>query len=315
MDEVLAAIEQLGQDIHDYEFYNSIAELDTIPDSATWYRDFVSRNRPCVVRGAVSHWPATQTWDLDRIQERMGHAQVTCTFTCDGKADAIQQQDDGSSRFLLPDNRKMTMEEFVTVFRQSKANASPVPSVQYQNNNLAEFESLTKDIDTSFAWALEAFGAATPDAVNLWIGDKRSTTTFHKVCPQSPLFTIPSRRLDKDSIRMLHCEGPDASSPPPALLLFSGSCSWPCVPRPYHTAACMFWVCSACLSRGWTTLSSGARFSHHGSTTTCAITLTPARTCQHWVVSAARCSCLARTSLDLHSLHSLIHMDINSSCG
>eukprot|EP00892_Ulva_mutabilis_P001581 jgi/Ulvmu1/11423/UM075_0089.1 len=179
-DEVLAAIEQLGQDIHDYEFYNSVAELHTLPDSITWYRDFVSRNRPCVIRGGVSDWPAIHLWDLDYIQERMGAAPVTCSFTCDGRADSVQRQPDGSCRFLLPDNRQMSMQDFVRIFRQSKREQSPVPSVQFQNDNLQEFASLSRDIDVTFPWAFRAFGASQPDAVNLWIGDKRSATTYHK---------------------------------------------------------------------------------------------------------------------------------------
>lgn len=186
MDEVLAAVQELGPDIHDYEFYNSVAELDAVPDSATFYKDFVSHNRPCVIRGAISNWSAAHNWDLDYISECMGTARVTCTFTCDGKADSIQHQHNGDSRFVLPDNRQMTMKEFVSIFRQSKSDASPVPSVQYQNNNWTEFEKLTEDIDVSFPWAFEAFGATKPDAVNLWIGDHRSTTTYHKVCLRHP---------------------------------------------------------------------------------------------------------------------------------
>lgn len=180
-DEVLAAVEQLGVDIHDYEFYSAVAELHAIPDSTTWQNDFVSHNRPCVIRGAVSYWPAIRAWDLDYIQARMGDAPVTCSFTCDGRADSIQRQADGSDRFLLPDNKQMTMAAFVSAFRKSKHAPSPVPSVQYQNNNLQEFGSLAEDIDISFPWAFCGFGASKPDAVNLWIGDKRSTTTYHKV--------------------------------------------------------------------------------------------------------------------------------------
>jgi jumonji domain-containing protein 7 len=38
---------------------------------------------------------------------------------------------------------------------------------------------LLEDVDAQLEFAAEAFGAA-PDAVNLWIGDQRSETTFHK---------------------------------------------------------------------------------------------------------------------------------------
>lgn len=186
MDEVLAAVHELGPGINNFEFYSTVAELDAVPDSATFYKEYVAHNRPCVLRGTICHWPATHNWGLNYISECMGAAQVTCTFTCDGKADAIQQQSDGSTRFLLPDNRRMSMKEFISIFRQSKSDASPVPSVQFQNNNWTEFPKLAGDIDVSFPWAFEAFGASKPDAVNLWIGDHRSTTTYHKVCLRHP---------------------------------------------------------------------------------------------------------------------------------
>jgi jumonji domain-containing protein 7 len=38
---------------------------------------------------------------------------------------------------------------------------------------------LLPDVDAQLGFAAEAFGSA-PEAVNLWIGDERSTTTFHK---------------------------------------------------------------------------------------------------------------------------------------
>jgi uncharacterized protein YjaZ len=51
---------------------------------------------------------------------------------------------------------------------------------QQQNSNLTEeFPVLLQDVDAQLEFAAEAFGAA-PDAVNLWIGDQRSETTFHK---------------------------------------------------------------------------------------------------------------------------------------
>lgn len=52
--------------------------------------------------------------------------------------------------------------------------------LQQQNSNLTEeFAPLLADVEPQLGFAGEAFGAA-PDAVNLWIGDARSETTFHK---------------------------------------------------------------------------------------------------------------------------------------
>lgn len=173
---------QLSTAVADLEHYDAVAELNSIPDNGTFERTFVARNRPCVIRNAVSHWPAIEKWSLDYISEKMGEHKCTCTFSSTGRADSVQRLPQGDV-FLLPDNRDMTMNEFTRVFRDSKLVGAPfVPSVQYQNDNMSEFGCLADDFDASFPWAFQAFEVDSPDAVNLWIGDSRSSTTYHKVC-------------------------------------------------------------------------------------------------------------------------------------
>ncbi|KAI3438998.1 hypothetical protein D9Q98_001410 [Chlorella vulgaris] len=55
----------------------------------------------------------------------------------------------------------------------------PVPYLQFQNSSLtSELPQLLADIDPQLSWATEAFGVP-PEAINLWIGDERSMTSFH----------------------------------------------------------------------------------------------------------------------------------------
>lgn len=42
-----------------------------------------------------------------------------------------------------------------------------------------EYSSLYSDIAADIPWATESFGAS-PDAINLWIGNSRSVTSLHK---------------------------------------------------------------------------------------------------------------------------------------
>jgi hypothetical protein len=52
--------------------------------------------------------------------------------------------------------------------------------LQQQNSNLTqELPQLLEDVEPQLQLAEAAFGAP-PDAVNLWIGDERAATTFHK---------------------------------------------------------------------------------------------------------------------------------------
>lgn len=55
-----------------------------------------------------------------------------------------------------------------------------MPYLQHQNSNLTvELPALLDDVEACFPWARAAFGGA-PDAVNVWVGDARAATTFHK---------------------------------------------------------------------------------------------------------------------------------------
>lgn len=59
-------------------------------------------------------------------------------------------------------------------------NATEVWYLQQQNNNLREhFAELAADIDMELPWATQAFGQP-PEAVNLWIGNELSVTSFHR---------------------------------------------------------------------------------------------------------------------------------------
>lgn len=131
--------------------------------------------------------------------------QVTVAVTPNGRADAVCNIEAGSEshqqkpHFLLPLERQMQMTDFVEHLghqqhpsqqqrpftEADEGNDSPqaqheVMYMQQQNGNFTvHFPELRGDIDPELPWASEAFGA-TPDAVNLWIGNNQSVTSFHK---------------------------------------------------------------------------------------------------------------------------------------
>lgn len=86
--------------------------------------------------------------------------------------------------FATPHERRQPLRSFFELLRSSREEShSPaeVPYVQHQNNNLThEFQKLLADVDADLPFARETFGTGPPDAVNLWIGDDRSVTSFHK---------------------------------------------------------------------------------------------------------------------------------------
>ena len=64
--------------------------------------------------------------------------------------------------------------------RNTQQSQQEVMYIQQQNGNFTtDFPELASDIDSDLPWASEAFDAK-PDAVNLWIGNDQSVTSFHK---------------------------------------------------------------------------------------------------------------------------------------
>ena len=106
---------------------------------------------------------------------------MTVASTPDGRADAIRWQ--GSQAvFALPYEEQLSLSTVLQNFQQEQGGQAKdrVFYVQAQNNSLnTEFPALLKDVDSELPWASTAFGCS-PEAVNIWIGDHRSVTSFHR---------------------------------------------------------------------------------------------------------------------------------------
>ncbi|OWF43314.1 JmjC domain-containing protein 7 [Mizuhopecten yessoensis] len=139
----------------------------------TFYRQYVAPNKPVVVEGAIRHWSALQQWDESYFRKKIGDVKVSVTVTPNGYADAVT---DG--KFVMPDERKMSMSEFLD--KLERPDDHRVFYIQKQNSNLTEeFSSIISDVDTHIDWGTEAFGQP-PDAVNFWMGDGRAVTSMHR---------------------------------------------------------------------------------------------------------------------------------------
>ena len=130
---------------------------------------------------------------------------MTVAVTPKGRADAvcnIEQADDSHQQqphFVLPLERQMQMSDFLdhlvhqrpsgqqqylhcasSLDNGCQTTQQEVMYIQQQNGNFtSHFPELAADVDAELPWASEVFGTS-PDAVNLWIGNYRSVTSFHK---------------------------------------------------------------------------------------------------------------------------------------
>ena len=189
----------LSREVH--ELVSHVPRVHGAPSPIQFLREFVSANRPVVVTDAFNDWPAMERWSLDYLADAMGDTKISVNVTPDGRGDALLSTrgwtvsgtgDDEKTPdevFVVPEERKMTMREFVDMLETPvgddhgdvhPSHRPPVPYVSRQCGSLLEeFPKLVGDCSHEMRFASDAMGKA-PDAVNLWIGDERSETTFHR---------------------------------------------------------------------------------------------------------------------------------------
>ena len=63
--------------------------LETPPTALAFSRDFVAANRPCIVRGAVDHWPARELWTASYLSAALGDTPISVNVTPTGLGDAL----------------------------------------------------------------------------------------------------------------------------------------------------------------------------------------------------------------------------------
>eukprot|EP00397_Hematodinium_sp_SG-2012_P037763 GEMP01040975.1.p1 GENE.GEMP01040975.1~~GEMP01040975.1.p1 ORF type:complete len:417 (+),score=104.85 GEMP01040975.1:516-1766(+) len=144
-----------------------IPHVDADIDPAIFYRDFVSTSRPCIVRSDATK---SRSRTIEWILSQCGDSMVSVNCTPNGLADAVI-----NGVFVKPLMEKMTFSTFWQ--RLQGQGEKDVVYVSEQNDSLRrEFPQLFQDPPI-----LDAFDERHPlDAVNFWLGDERSYSSFHK---------------------------------------------------------------------------------------------------------------------------------------
>ncbi len=199
IEEALRAAAQEGRQLYLGTRVPCLAEP---PSPTAFLRDWVGPRRPCVVRGALEEWDCVKDGRWGRpayLREKLAGRTVTISLTPDGRADAVRRfAGDGAggvappgaagagSReyFVLPDDHQLEIGAFLDHLREGGEGGGEagglVAYAQCQNGSLTgEFRDLLDDAASDVGFASAAFGGA-PEAVNIWIGDARSETSFHR---------------------------------------------------------------------------------------------------------------------------------------
>ncbi|KAJ7944002.1 JmjC domain-containing protein 7 [Quillaja saponaria] len=186
-------IEALWRDVRELSLGNSvrIEKLESPPTPLQFLRDFISPNKPCIVSNAINHWPALSSWTHDDyLTQAISSTHVSVHLTPNGRADAIvpfnnnQAESPPLQCFASAHVELMPFAEALSLITssssESSSNLKVVAYAQQQNDCFrSEYSELGSDCDPHIPWASEALGCL-PEAVNLWIGNHHSQTSFHK---------------------------------------------------------------------------------------------------------------------------------------
>ena len=200
-DQLNNAFMQLADDTKSFSYpQNTVEKIDAKDITPTeFYKSYISKNRPCIIKNLCNHWPALKKWnDDDYIIDACGDKEISVNVTPNGYADALYNMKGVSRKgnatrkvFVKPLEEKMTMKSFLTRLK-AKDNKpdDPVLYCSRQNNSLIdEFSALLKDVEHNLLFANNSLDnnnknvqneATNAEAINLWIGDEQSISTTHQ---------------------------------------------------------------------------------------------------------------------------------------
>lgn len=184
-DVAMEELEALWEEVRELSLGTSthIERLDLLPSPVEFLRNFVTPNKPCIISNAMWHWPALSLWPSDDyLCQALGSTEVSVHLTPNGRADSLvpHPTDPSSLCFASAHVQRMPFPDAFHLISDPDKNENLVAYAQQQNDCFrTEYGALASDCEAHIDWATEALGSL-PEAVNLWIGNNLSETSFHK---------------------------------------------------------------------------------------------------------------------------------------
>ncbi|KAK6116909.1 hypothetical protein DH2020_049284 [Rehmannia glutinosa] len=184
METIESSIQNLWQEVRDLNLGTPphIDHLPTPPTPLQFLRHYISHNKPCLISAAVPHWPALSLWpSLAYLRTTLATTAVSLHLTPTGKVDSIAPHPTSPSSlcFASAHVEKLPFPEALDSVMASEEK-NKVAYLQQQNDCFrSEYGALAADCEGHIPWATEALGCS-PEAVNLWVGNHLSETSFHK---------------------------------------------------------------------------------------------------------------------------------------
>jgi len=161
-----------------------------------FYRDFVHKNTPCIIRGLeVTEW--NKDWTFEQLCKVRGNTPVRINATPTGRGDAVIAMEGEMKVFVKPEERTMQLSDFIgwlTTERTEGHNDDDctVLYLSAQNDSLRdEFSDLIREGFAPPSLPLgDALFGKRADAVNLWIGDDRAVSSMHRDTTYENLYCV-----------------------------------------------------------------------------------------------------------------------------
>ncbi|KAL8503635.1 hypothetical protein ACS0TY_022387 [Phlomoides rotata] len=183
-EKIESSIQNLWQEVRDLSLGTPphIDHLPTPPTPLQFLRHYITPNKPCLISAAVPHWPALALWPSETyLRTTLATTPVSLHLTPTGKADALSPNPNAPSSLCFASAHVQTLpfpEALDSVIASDEGNK--VAYLQQQNDCFRrEYGALAADSEEHIPWATEALGCF-PEAVNLWVGNHFSETSFHK---------------------------------------------------------------------------------------------------------------------------------------
>ncbi|KAI3687309.1 hypothetical protein L1987_81003 [Smallanthus sonchifolius] len=166
-----------------------IDRLHTPPTPLQFLRHYLSQNKPFILSASSAttlQWPATTLWtSTSYLLHTLSSSTVSLHLTPSGQADSLTPHPSNPKSLCFASahvQRTLFSDAVDAINASNKKDLSTgfVAYAQQQNDCFrGEYGALAGECDSDVAWATEAIGGL-PEAVNLWIGNELSETSFHK---------------------------------------------------------------------------------------------------------------------------------------
>ncbi|KAF9624287.1 hypothetical protein IFM89_009195 [Coptis chinensis] len=174
-------IQNLWQEVRELSL-GTTSQIDHLPHPPTplqFHRNYISQNKPCIISNATNHWPALKSWTQNNyLTQTLSHSTISLHLTPNGLADSVIPYSNNTLCFASAHVEKIPFPNAIK--KIISTDLSYVAYAQEQNDCFrTEYSALSGDVESDISWASEALGCL-PEAVNLWIGNHKSQTSFHK---------------------------------------------------------------------------------------------------------------------------------------